>query len=86
MNLFTFSRCHQVLESKGIDLVRIVTDPDDSIFDNTLHAFVGIGAVQIGLTDVIKEMGIVPDSIIGKWIFNRNTYMSELQPYFCWLN
>ncbi|XP_075976879.1 fatty acid synthase-like [Anticarsia gemmatalis] len=69
MRIPTFAKaihkCHKVLESKGIDLIRIVTEPDNSIFDNTLNAFVGIGAVQIGLTDVIKEMGIVPDSIIG---------------------
>ncbi|KAF9803767.1 hypothetical protein SFRURICE_012066, partial [Spodoptera frugiperda] len=57
--------CHKVLEPLGLNLVRIVTEPDNGIFDNILNAFVGIGAIQIGLTDVIKAMGIVPDYIIG---------------------
>lgn len=51
-----------------MDLIRIVTERDNSIFDNILYAFVGIGAIQIGLTDVIKAMGVVPDYIIGKEI------------------
>ncbi|KAJ8720391.1 hypothetical protein PYW07_012434 [Mythimna separata] len=59
------NKCHKILEPKGLDLIRIVTEPNDAIFDNILNAFVGIGAIQIGLTDVIKEMGIVPDHIIG---------------------
>lgn len=38
------------------------------MFDNILHSFVGIAAIQIGLTDLLKEMGIVPDNIIGNLI------------------
>lgn len=63
---YPFYRCHKVLEHKGLDLIRIVTERDNSIFDNILYAFVGIGAIQIGLTDVIKAMGVVPDYIIGE--------------------
>lgn len=62
---FSF-RCHQVLEPKGIDIVRILTDPDKTIYDNILHSFVGIAAVQIGLTDILTQIGIVPDNIIGE--------------------
>ncbi|KAH9645168.1 hypothetical protein HF086_005713 [Spodoptera exigua] len=58
-------KCHKVLEPLGLNLIRIVTELDNRIFDNILNAFVGIGAIQIGLTDVIKAMGIVPDYIIG---------------------
>ncbi|CAH0625662.1 unnamed protein product [Chrysodeixis includens] len=58
-------KCHKVLEPKGVDVIRIVTERDESIFDNILNAFVGIGAIQIGLTDVIKALGVVPDYIIG---------------------
>lgn len=57
--------CRRVLEPKGIDVLHIITSPDKKIYDNILHSFVGIAAVQIGLTDVLKEMGIVPDKIIG---------------------
>ncbi|XP_028028986.1 fatty acid synthase-like [Bombyx mandarina] len=58
-------KCHKVLAPKGIDIVRILCEPDKTIFDNILHSFVGIAAVQIGLTDVLREIGIVPDHIIG---------------------
>ncbi|KOB69710.1 Uncharacterized protein OBRU01_16429 [Operophtera brumata] len=58
-------RCRQVLEPKGIDIVHIITSPDKTIFDNILHSFVGIAAVQIGLTDVLRELGLVPNKIIG---------------------
>ncbi|KAJ2952058.1 hypothetical protein O0L34_g4321 [Tuta absoluta] len=58
-------RCRKALEPKGIDIVHIITTDDKTIFDNILHSFVGIAAVQIGLTDVLREMGIVPDKIIG---------------------
>ncbi|KAJ0172968.1 hypothetical protein K1T71_011144 [Dendrolimus kikuchii] len=58
-------RCRKALEPKGIDLINIITSTDKTIFDNILHSFVGIAAVQIGLTDILKELGIVPDNIIG---------------------
>ncbi|XP_063389080.1 fatty acid synthase-like [Cydia fagiglandana] len=58
-------RCRKVLEPKGVDLIRILTSPEEDIYDNILHSFVGIAAVQIGLTDVLTSIGIVPDKIIG---------------------
>ncbi|XP_045454233.1 fatty acid synthase-like [Melitaea cinxia] len=61
----SIERCRQVLEPKGIDIVHIITSPDKTIFDNILNSFVGIAAVQIGLTDILSEMGIFPDNIIG---------------------
>ncbi|XP_049868872.1 fatty acid synthase-like [Pectinophora gossypiella] len=58
-------RLHKVLEPKGLDLIYIITSTDKKIFDNILHSFVGIAAIQIGLTDILREMGLVPDKIIG---------------------
>ncbi|XP_072934221.1 fatty acid synthase [Epargyreus clarus] len=58
-------KCHKALEPKGINLTKIVTDPDPKIYDNILNSFIGIAAVQIGLTDVLKTVGIEPDFIIG---------------------
>ncbi|XP_073948505.1 fatty acid synthase-like [Choristoneura fumiferana] len=58
-------RCHKVLQPKGIDIVHIITSTEKTIFDNILHSFVGIAAVQIGLTDVLRELGLTPDKIIG---------------------
>ncbi|RVE53445.1 hypothetical protein evm_002015, partial [Chilo suppressalis] len=58
-------RCQRALEPKGVDLVHIITSTDKKIFDNILHSFVGIAAIQIGLTDILRELGLVPDKIIG---------------------
>ncbi|XP_045517124.1 fatty acid synthase-like [Pieris brassicae] len=58
-------KCQRVLKPKGIDIVDIITSPDKTTFDNILHSFVGIAAVQIGLTDVLYSIGIFPDKIIG---------------------
>ncbi|XP_028159018.1 fatty acid synthase-like [Ostrinia furnacalis] len=58
-------RCDKVLKPKGIDIVHVITSPDKTTFDNILHSFVGIAAIQIGLTDVLKALGLVPDKIIG---------------------
>lgn len=63
----SFSRCHKALEPKGINLTKIITEPDPKIYDNILNSFIGIAAVQIGLTDILKTIGIEPDFIIGKW-------------------
>ncbi|CAB3246476.1 unnamed protein product [Arctia plantaginis] len=58
-------RCRKVLETKGLDVVHIITSHDENIFNNILHSFVGIAAIQIGLTDILHELGLKPDGIIG---------------------
>ncbi|VVC88813.1 unnamed protein product [Leptidea sinapis] len=57
-------KCHKALEPKGINLTKIITEPEPRIYDNILNSFIGIAAVQIGLTDVLKAVGIEPDYII----------------------
>nr|XP_049699380.1 fatty acid synthase-like [Helicoverpa armigera] len=58
-------RCDKILKPKGLDIVDIITNPDDTILENILHCFVGIAAIQIGLTDILRAVGLVPDHIIG---------------------
>ncbi|KAL6257976.1 hypothetical protein P5V15_011572 [Pogonomyrmex californicus] len=58
-------KCDAVLRPRGVDIINILTNKDKSIFDNILHSFVGIMAVQIGLVDLITSIGIMPDNIIG---------------------
>lgn len=43
----------------------IITSADKRIFNNVLHTFVGIAAIQIGLTDILFALGLKPDGIIG---------------------
>ncbi|KAJ1529160.1 hypothetical protein ONE63_005968 [Megalurothrips usitatus] len=58
-------RCHNALLPLGLDLKHIITTKDPKIYDNILHSFVGIAAVQVGLTDVLHAVGIEPYGIIG---------------------
>lgn len=39
--------CHEILKSKDVDLMDIITTDDPTIFDNILNAFVGISAIQV---------------------------------------
>ncbi|XP_065217068.1 fatty acid synthase-like [Planococcus citri] len=61
----SIKKSHQIMQSKQIDLIKIITDDDPKIFDNVLNSFVGIAAVQIALVDVLQAIGIRPDGIIG---------------------
>ncbi|KAG5316385.1 FAS synthase, partial [Acromyrmex insinuator] len=58
-------KCDAVLRPRGVDIINILTNKDKTIFNNILHSFVGIAAVQIGLVDLLTSVGIVPDNIIG---------------------
>lgn len=40
-------RLHKCLETENIDLIKIITDDDPAIFDNILHSFIGIAAIQV---------------------------------------
>ena len=57
-----------MLEPEGLNIVHIITSPDKEILEDILNAFVGIAAIQIGLTDILHELGLNPDGIIGKII------------------
>ncbi|XP_052751948.1 fatty acid synthase-like [Galleria mellonella] len=58
-------RCHKILKPKGINLIKIITESNPKIYNNVLNSLIGIVAIQIGLTDVLKTVGILPDYIIG---------------------
>lgn len=61
----TIIKCHDVLVPLGVDLISIITSDDPTVFDSVLNAFVGIAAIQIAITDILKELGVSPDYIIG---------------------
>ncbi|KAJ8980787.1 hypothetical protein NQ317_004788 [Molorchus minor] len=61
----SINKSARILAEKGVDLLNIITTSDKTIFDNILNSFVGIAAIQIALTDVLKALGIEPDGIIG---------------------
>lgn len=40
-------KCDAVLKPKGINIKHIITSLDSKMFDNILHSFVGISAIQV---------------------------------------
>src|SRR6266404_2253642 len=58
-------RSADILKPYGIDLFHLVLSEDDQALETTVAPFVSIAAVQIGLVDIIRELGIEPDGIVG---------------------
>ncbi|GBN54933.1 Fatty acid synthase [Araneus ventricosus] len=71
MNLEAFAssirRSAEVLKPYGLDLTDMVTNGGtiESNSSNVISVFVSIAAVQVALVDVLNEIGIIPDGIIG---------------------
>ncbi|KAK3912560.1 Fatty acid synthase [Frankliniella fusca] len=61
----TIDRLQPVLEPEGIDLRHTITTEDSSLFENIIYSFISIAAIQIGLTNVLRSLGVEPDGIIG---------------------
>lgn len=61
----SIDKCHNVLEQFGVDLISIITTDDKGVFENALNSFVGLVAIQIGITDILRQLEISPDYIIG---------------------
>ncbi|CAO1315088.1 unnamed protein product [Diamesa serratosioi] len=61
----SINKCHDILLTKGLNLKDILTSTNPTTYDNILHSFVGIAAVQIGLVDILRTLGMEPDHIIG---------------------
>lgn len=77
-----FGRCHEVLESKGINLTKIIMDSDPTIYDDILNSFIGIVAVLIGLTDILKTIAIEPDYIIGNVVKSLKLFFRKFYSDF----
>ncbi|MBI3899302.1 MAG: SDR family NAD(P)-dependent oxidoreductase [Gammaproteobacteria bacterium] len=58
-------RCAAALVGTAIDLERLLTQADAADFNDPTKAFVGLTAVQIGLVDLLRALGVVPDGLIG---------------------
>ncbi|XP_076763351.1 fatty acid synthase 1 [Xylocopa sonorina] len=58
-------RCAEALKPEGIDLMNLIYNSRPEMFENVLHSFVSIAAIQVALVDVLTFLGIQPDGIIG---------------------
>ena len=61
----TINKCAQVLKQFKVDLLNILLSDDEHALHATVKPFIGITAMQIALFDVLKELDIQPDKIIG---------------------
>lgn len=53
------------LKDTGLVVSRLLMDADDTTFEDTVHAFVGLAAIQIAQIDLLTKLGLQPDGIIG---------------------
>ncbi|XP_039990736.1 fatty acid synthase isoform X2 [Xiphias gladius] len=58
-------RSDAALKDIGLVVSRMLMEADDATFEDTVHAFVGLAAVQIAQIDLLTKMGLQPDGIIG---------------------
>lgn len=59
------NECHRVLEPMNMNLKNVLTSDEPETFNNCLNVFVGVIAIQIALTDLLKTLGIIPELLIG---------------------
>ncbi|XP_066443807.1 fatty acid synthase isoform X2 [Eleutherodactylus coqui] len=58
-------RSDEALKGTGLKVSELLLHANDSTFEDTIHAFVGLAAIQIAQIDMLKAMKLEPDGIIG---------------------
>ncbi|KAK2112409.1 hypothetical protein P7K49_012156 [Saguinus oedipus] len=58
-------RSDEAVKPLGLKVSQLLLSTDESTFDDIVHAFVSLTAIQIGLIDLLSCMGLRPDGIIG---------------------
>ncbi|NXR31789.1 FAS synthase, partial [Zosterops hypoxanthus] len=61
-------RSDEALKNTGLKVSDLLLQANDNTFDDTVHAFVGLAAIQArlkGLIDMLKAAGLRPDGIVG---------------------
>nr|AKG51661.1 fatty acid synthase [Oryzias sinensis] len=58
-------RSDSALKDTGLVVSRLLMEADDSTFEDTVHAFVGLAAIQVALIDLLTKVGLQPSGIVG---------------------
>ncbi|KAF1419112.1 Fatty acid synthase, partial [Spheniscus mendiculus] len=58
-------RSDEALKNTGLKVSDLLLQADENTFDDTVHAFVGLAAIQIAQIDLLKAAGLQPDGIVG---------------------
>ncbi|KAI8423488.1 hypothetical protein MSG28_012603 [Choristoneura fumiferana] len=61
----TIAHLAAVLRPLNFDLTYVLTEAPEVAFDNIVNSAVSIAAVQVALVDVLREVGVCPDGILG---------------------
>ena len=59
------AECHQILSEFGINLNYLLLSDEKNTMDSMTNKFCATTALQIALVDVLHELDITPDGIIG---------------------
>ncbi|KFU85956.1 Fatty acid synthase [Chaetura pelagica] len=58
-------RSDEALKSTRLKVSDLLLQADENTFDDIVHAFVGLAAIQIAQIDILKAAGLQPDGILG---------------------
>ncbi|XP_036924219.1 fatty acid synthase [Sturnira hondurensis] len=58
-------RSDKAVKPLGLQVSDLLMSSDEATFEDTLHAFISLTAIQIALIDLLTSMGLKPDGIIG---------------------
>ncbi|XP_066519867.1 fatty acid synthase [Hoplias malabaricus] len=58
-------RSDEALKDTGLCVSRLLMEADENTFEDTVHAFVSLAAIQIAQIDMLQKMGLQPDGIVG---------------------
>ncbi|NWX15444.1 FAS synthase, partial [Aegotheles bennettii] len=58
-------RSDEALKNTGLKVSDLLLQADENTFEDTVHAFVGLAAIQIAQIDMLKAAGLEPDGILG---------------------
>uniref|UniRef100_A0A803V968 Fatty acid synthase n=1 Tax=Ficedula albicollis TaxID=59894 RepID=A0A803V968_FICAL len=58
-------RSDEALKSTGLKVSDLLLQANENTFEDTVHAFVGLAAIQIAQIDMLKAAGLQPDGILG---------------------
>ncbi|XP_063539374.1 fatty acid synthase-like [Cydia strobilella] len=61
----SIARSAKALEPYGVDLTYVIAEASEDELRNLIYCFVSIAAVQVAMVDVLRELGVQPDGIIG---------------------
>ncbi|XP_012511898.1 PREDICTED: fatty acid synthase [Propithecus coquereli] len=58
-------RSDEAVKPLGLKVSELLLSTEENTFDDIVHAFVSLTAIQIALLDLLSSMGLRPDGIIG---------------------